>query len=94
MLVMMLERVPVSLRGQLSRWLIEPRPGVFVGSVSATVRDKLWEKVCRAIRTSGACIRVYSSNTEQGFVVESAGIPGRRIVDCDGLKLVEIRKTP
>ena len=42
MLVMVLENVPPSLRGELTRWLIEPRPGVFVGHVSALVRDRLW----------------------------------------------------
>ena len=31
MVVMVLEKVPVSLRGELTRWLIEPHPGVFVG---------------------------------------------------------------
>ena len=41
MIVMILENVPTSLRGELSRWLLEPRAGVFVGHVSARVRDKL-----------------------------------------------------
>ncbi|MBA3516457.1 MAG: type I-E CRISPR-associated endoribonuclease Cas2, partial [Rhizobiales bacterium] len=31
MVVMMLERVSPSLRGELTRWLIEPKTGVFVG---------------------------------------------------------------
>ena len=35
MIVMILEKVSVGLRGELSRWLIEPRTGVFVGQVSA-----------------------------------------------------------
>ena len=43
MLVMILEKVPVSLRGELSRWLIEPKTGVFLGSPSARVRDELWD---------------------------------------------------
>ena len=34
MIIMILENVPVGLRGELSRWLIEPRAGVFVGHVS------------------------------------------------------------
>ena len=73
MLVLILEKVPVSLRGELSRWMIEPKAGVFVGSVSAAVRDRLWQKVSTARGLKCTCVRVYSSNTEQGFVIESAG---------------------
>ena len=50
MVVIILEKVSASLRGELSRWLIEPKPGVFIGHVSAMVRDKLWEKCCRGAR--------------------------------------------
>ena len=45
MVVLFMEHVPPSLRGKLSRWMIEPRAGVFVGSISAMVREKLWESV-------------------------------------------------
>ena len=86
MLVLILEKVPVGLRGELSRWLIEPKAGVFVGNVSALVRDRLWQKVSTARGLKGACVRLYSSNTEQGFVIESAGEPSRRISDCEGLE--------
>ena len=40
MLVMILEKVPPSLRGELSRWTIEPKTGIFVGKVSAMVRER------------------------------------------------------
>ncbi len=43
MVVMILERVPESVRGELSLWMIEPKAGVFVGNLSALVRDKLWD---------------------------------------------------
>lgn len=93
MLVLILEKVPVGLRGELSRWLIEPKAGVFVGTVSALVRDRLWQKVTSARGFKGTCVRIYSSNTEQGFVIESAGEPRRRVVDHEGLKLVALQKT-
>ena len=41
MVVIILERVPVSLRGELTCWRLELRSGVFVGSISSIVRDKL-----------------------------------------------------
>lgn len=44
MVIMTLEKVPKSLRGELSRWMVEIQTGVFVGKLSALVRDLLWEK--------------------------------------------------
>ncbi len=89
MVVMVLERVPTSLRGELTRWLLEPRAGVFVGKVSALVRERLWERVCRGVR-DGSALMVYSADTEQGFALRVHGDPRRRVVDFDGLALVAI----
>lgn len=89
MLVMILERVTASLRGELSRWLIEPHVGVFVGDVSAMVRDKLWEKCCARLK-GGAVIQVWSTNNEQGFAMRAAGETDRALVDYDGITLVRV----
>jgi CRISPR-associated protein Cas2 len=43
MVVVILESVPKTVRGELTRWLLELRAGVFAGNISAIVRDKLWE---------------------------------------------------
>jgi len=89
MLVMILERVPVSLRGELSRWLIEPHTGVFVGKVSALVRDRLWER-CIKRMNEGAVIQIWSTNNEQGFAVRAIGLTARELLDYEGLCLVRI----
>jgi CRISPR-associated protein Cas2 len=89
MLVMVLERAPTSLRGELTRWLIEPQAGVFVGSVSAMVRDRLWEKCCQRLK-DGAAIQIWSSNNEQGFVARAWGLTDRELVDYEGLLLVRL----
>ena len=89
MIVMILETVPTRLRGELSRWLIEPYPGVFVGHVSALVRDRLWEKCCKATKTGGV-LQVWSTNTEQRFQMRANGKTRRSIVDYEGLQLVRI----
>jgi CRISPR-associated protein Cas2 len=90
---MILERVTPSLRGELTRWLIQPKAGVFVGRISALVRDKLWEKVGRSLKTGGA-IMIYSSNTEQGFAIQTQGSTNRSIEDFEGVFLVKVpRKT-
>jgi CRISPR-associated protein Cas2 len=62
MTVIILERVPVSVRGELSRWMLEIHAGCFVGSLSATVRDLLWEQVCDQMR-DGAGFLVYHTNS-------------------------------
>ena len=91
MLVMFLEKVSVSLRGELTRWLIEPQPGVFVGHVSALVRDRLWEK-CIKQRGEGGIIQIWSTNTEQRFDIRSWGNTDREMVNHEGIWLVRKKK--
>ena len=88
MVVIILEKVSASLRGELTRWLIEPHPGVFVGHVSAMVRDRLWDKCCERMKDGGV-LQVWSTNNEQRFTMRSYGDTRRRIVDFDGLQLVQ-----
>lgn len=89
MVVMILEKVSPSLRGELTRWMVEPRAGVFVGSLSGLVRDKLWEKVCNAAR-DGGCILIHSGDTEQGYALRTHGSSSRRVVDLEGLFLIQV----
>jgi len=87
MVVMILENAPMKLRGELTRWMIEPRAGVFVGRLSAMVRDRLWAKTVKEMAERG-CIQIYSTNTEQGYAIRASGDTTRKIVDLDGLQLV------
>ncbi len=87
MIVIILERVPASLRGELTRWLLEPRTGVFVGRPSALVRDKLWELVGDKLK-GGAALMIYRSDTEQGFTMLTHGNTARTLRDFEGLTLV------
>lgn len=89
MVVLVLENVPTRLRGELTRWMIEPRAGVFVGRLSAMVRDKLWDKVCQEAGDGGG-ILLYTSPTEQGFLVRTFGDTTRTIRDFDGIVLVHV----
>jgi CRISPR-associated protein Cas2 len=90
MIVLILERVPPSLRGDLSRWMFEPRAGVFVGRVTAQVRDRLWERAIHRVR-HGACLMVAEeSRNEQGFSVRQRGDRSRELVDFDGLTLIRL----
>lgn len=76
MVVMIMESVPVGLRGDLSRWLIEPHPGVFVGHLTATVRDLLWDRACKVYK-EGGMIQMYTTNSALPFVF--MGILGGRL---------------
>lgn len=89
---MILEKVPTSLRGELTRWLIEPHPGVFVGHVSALVRERLWDKVCAQLKEGGA-VQAWSTNNEQRFMIRMAGNTDRQLVDLEGLYLVQRKPT-
>jgi CRISPR-associated protein Cas2 len=87
MVVIILEKVTPSLRGELTRWLIEPHPGVFVGHISGMVRDRLWDKCCERLRDGGV-VQLWSTNNEQRFAIRSAGDTKREVVDFEGLSLI------
>jgi len=87
MLVIVVENAPPRLRGRLAVWLIEIRAGVYVGDLSAKVRDMLWQQVEAGIETGNA-IMAWSTNTESGFDFRTLGENRRLPVEIDGLKLV------
>ena len=89
MVVMILEKVSPSLRGELTRWLLELKTGVFVGHVSALVRDKLWEMVCLKLK-AGAGLMVFNAAREQGYEIRTHGPTSRVPEDFDGLILMKI----
>jgi CRISPR-associated protein Cas2 len=93
MIVMVLETVPLRLRGELTRWLLEPHTGVFVGHVSAMVRDRLWEKCCKASKDGGV-LQIWSTNNEQRYAMRTNGKTRREIVDFEGLQLVRLPPAP
>jgi len=91
MVVFIFEKVPATLRGLMSRWMVEPRTGVFVGRVSGVVRDKLWDTARRKMRGGGGML-LFPSPTEQGFTVKTFGDTKRSVMLLDGLNLVHVPK--
>jgi len=87
MLVIVTENVPPRLRGRLAVWLIEIRAGVYVGDLSAKVREMIWQQVEVGIE-DGNAIMAWSTNTESGFDFLTLGENRRLPVELDGLKLV------
>ncbi|MGP3959730.1 type I-E CRISPR-associated endoribonuclease Cas2e [Nonomuraea sp. 3N208] len=93
MIVISTTAVPDHVRGALSRWLIEPAPGLYVGTVSARVRDELWSAVSGCI-ADGAAVYLHPADNEQGFVVRTAGERRRHVADFDGLQLIRFLPQP
>lgn len=90
MVVMILEHMTPALRGELTRWLIEPRTGVYVGHINAIVRDRLWEKCCKSAGEKGGVVQLWTTNTEQHFAMRLHGDTQRRVVELEGLQLIRI----
>ena len=93
MLVMILEKAPPNLKGELSRWLIQPLPGIFLGNPTRRVRDELWIKACKKIKM-GNVIQIWTARNEQGFDYRQHGNSTRSILDYGGLSLVTKYKIP
>ena len=86
---MILVDVPPNVRHALTRWMIEPAAGVFVGTMSGRVRDSLWDIVQEETH-GGWALLVCPDDTEQGFTIRSCGEDRRHIIDVDGLQLVAL----
>lgn len=89
MVIFLMEKVPISLRGEITRWMLELKPGVFVGNISALVREKLWEHICQKSK-NGAVMLLHSAANEQGYKIRTFGDTTRKVKDFDGLQLIVI----
>jgi CRISPR-associated protein Cas2 len=86
MVVLVLTACPSGLRGHLTRWLLEVSAGVFVGHVSARVRDLMWERVVE-LSKDGRAIMVYSARGEQRLAFR-VHRHDWKTVDMDGVQLM------
>lgn len=87
MIVVVTENVPDRLRGRLAIWLLQVRAGVYIGNVSARVREMIWEQ-CLFFVEDGSIVMGWATNTESGFDFQTLGKNRRIPVDMDGLRLV------
>lgn len=92
MIALSVSAVPAHLRGSLTRWLLEVTPQLYVGTVSAKVRDELWASVV-ACGDNGVAFLAYPAANEQGFELRMTGTQHRRPVDLDGLTLIAFNST-
>jgi len=90
-IVVVLSVTPERLRGELTRWLLEISTGVYVGHLSARVRERLWERIVEDV-SRGRAIMVWSTRNEQRlqFRVHNHAWS---VEDFDGISLMR-RVTP
>lgn len=87
MIVVTLSSCPRSLKGDITKWLIEISPGVYVGNLSARVREKLWVRIEETVK-DGLATMVYSARNEQKLQFLTHGTPWKP-VDLDGVVLMK-----
>lgn len=86
MTIIVLTNCPAKLRGDMTKWFAEINTGVFVGIVSARVRDEIWNRIVENIKI-GQATMVFPAEGEQhmDFRVHNTSW---EIVDLDGVKLM------
>ena len=88
MLVLLLRKAKPALRGKVSRWLCQVATGVYLGTVSSRVRERLWARIVKEIGEGGA-IMIYPAPTEQGYAVRTTGNLPYTFEDFEGLILAK-----
>ena len=86
MILVVLTDCPPKLRGDLSKWLFEINTGVYVGKVSARVREELWSRICESV-SQGQATMVYPAPGEQRMEFRVHNTTWE-VVDYDGIKLM------
>ncbi|MFD6394546.1 type I-E CRISPR-associated endoribonuclease Cas2e [Nocardia sp. NPDC060259] len=86
MVVLVLTACPAGLRGHLTRWFLEVSPGVFVGVVSARVRDLAWQRVIELCK-DGRAIMIHTTRGEQRMAFKTHRHDWEPI-DIDGIYLM------
>lgn len=81
------EKVSTSLRGELTKWMLQLKPGVFLGTLSTLVGEKLWIKIQKKIG-EGRAFWVKATNNEQRFELKTCGNVKWKVSNFDGLQLI------
>jgi CRISPR-associated protein Cas2 len=92
MTVVILTAVPPGLRGHLTRWLLELSPGVFVGYVSARVRELMWQRIVEYVQ-DGRALMVHAVRGEQRLAFHVHGHDWTP-VDYNGITLMRRQTVP
>lgn len=84
--VITVKNAPMSLRGDLSKWMQEIATGVYVGNYNTRVREKIWLRVNETIGNGEATISYYCRN-EIGYNFDTKNTI-QHVIDHEGIPLV------
>ena len=88
--VITLKNSPMSLRGDLTKWMQEIATGVYVGNFNSRVREQLWQRVLDTVADGEATIS-YTLNNEIGYQFTTVNAC-RETLNYEGIPLVFLRK--
>ncbi|MCI5997627.1 MAG: type I-E CRISPR-associated endoribonuclease Cas2e [Peptoniphilaceae bacterium] len=86
--VITLKNVPLSLRGDLTKWMQEIATGVYIGNFNAKIREELWNRISDSVGVGEATMS-FSYRNEIGYKFETKNSQ-RKFIDFDGIPLVLI----
>lgn len=87
MIVITMTKCPPKLHGGLSKWLQEIDTGVFVGNLSARVRDELWDMISEHVN-DGRVTMLYTTKNAQGYAIKTINTSWTPI-EFDGITLMQ-----
>lgn len=76
-----------NLRGLLTRWLVEPIPGLYCGLLTTRVRDQLWQHIAEIVESTDAHAALIWRDQNK-VAIRTAGDRARVPVDIDGTTLI------
>lgn len=84
--VITVKNAPMSLKGDLTKWMQEIATGVYIGNFNSRVREKLWLRVKEKIGRGEATLSYYYRN-EMGYDFDTINT-AQQLIDYDGIPLV------
>ena len=84
--VITVKNAPMSLRGDLSKWMQEIATGIYVGNYNTKVREKIWLRVNETIGKGEATLSYYCRN-EIGYDFDTRNTV-QQVINYEGIPLV------
>ena len=86
MVIISVEHAEPKIEGYLTRHMLKIRPGIFVGRLSKTRRDCIWEHIIDE-QTDIDSVMCYDM-ANKTISIQTHGNPTRKVVDVDGIQLL------
>ena len=86
MVIISVEHAEPKIEGYLTRHMLKIRPGIFVGRLSKTRRDCLWEHIIDEQPDIDSVMCYDMAN--KTISIQTHGNPTRKVVDVDGIQLL------